>query len=330
LKKKDVLIFVALSTALSGGIIAAILAGRSGIGLGKTLYYFLHPFTSGMERDILWQIRFPRVILSVLVGAALASCGVVFQALLRNPLAESYTLGVSGGAALGAALAAVLKLSGIYLPFFAFLGSGASMFFVYVIASKKRFSNSALILGGVVLSYLFSALVLLIFSISKAEDVHGVILWLMGDLSIASAGVVKITPFFIIPAIGILFMFTRDLNILTLGEEKAKQLGVNLAAAKKTLFIAASLMAGACVAAAGIIGFVGLIIPHIARKIFGADHRKVLPALCLVGAIFLLVCDTVARNIIYPLELPVGVITGIFGGIFFLSFLWNTKRGNLF
>ncbi|MBL7072811.1 MAG: iron ABC transporter permease [Candidatus Omnitrophica bacterium] len=330
MKKKNVLILFALAVVLSGGIIAAVLVGRSGIGVGKTLYYLLHPCAAGMERDILWQIRFPRVILSVLVGAALASCGVVFQALLRNPLAESYTLGVSGGAAFGAVLAAVLKLSGIYLPFFAFFGSGASIFFVYIIASKKRFSNSALILGGVVLSYLFSALVLLIFSLSRAEDVHGVLLWLMGDLSIASLCVVKMTPFFILPAVGILFMFTRDLNILTLGEEKAKQLGVNLATTKKTLFICASLMAGACVAAAGIIGFVGLIIPHIARKIFGADHRKVLPASCLIGAIFLLVCDTAARNIIYPLELPVGVITGIFGGIFFLSFLWNTKRGNLF
>ncbi|MBU0683648.1 MAG: iron ABC transporter permease [Candidatus Omnitrophota bacterium] len=330
MKRKTLVIFSLLCILLVFSFVLANFAGRSGISLNKTIYYLLHPFSSGMERDIIWQIRFPRVVLGVLVGAALASCGVVFQGLLRNPLAESYTLGTSGGAAFGASLAVVLKLSGTYMPVFAFAGSLMSIFLVYGIASRKQFSNSTLILGGVVLSYLFSSLVLLIFSLSKAEEVHGVILWLMGDLSSAAISVIKVAPFFIIPSIIVFFIFSRDLNILTLGEDKAAHLGVNNEKVRKILFVASSCMAGACVAAAGVIGFVGLIVPHFVRRIVGVDHRLVLPASCLVGAIFLILCDVVARNIIYPLELPVGVITGIFGGIFFLSFLWKTGRWRIF
>jgi len=330
LKRKTLFIFISLFVMLILSFILAVFAGKSGISLTKTIYYLLHPASSGMERDIIWQIRFPRVILGVLVGAALASSGVVFQGLLRNPLAESYTLGVSGGAAFGASLAVILKLSGIYLPVFAFLGSAASIFLVYAIASKKQFSNSTLILGGVVLSYLFSSLVLLMFSLSKAEEVHGVILWLMGDLSSAPVSAIRIAPIFIIPSLIVFFMFSRDLNILTLGEEKAAHLGVDHERVRKILFIAASCMAGACVAASGVIGFVGLIIPHFVRRTLGVDHRLVLPASCLVGAIFLIICDVVSRLIVYPLELPVGVVTGIFGGIFFLSFLWKTEKWRIF
>lgn len=296
----------------------------------KAVYYLFHPNCSGIERDIIWRIRFPRVILGLLVGAGLACCGAVFQGLLRNPLAGPYTLGVSGGAALGVSLGVVLDVCGIYLPFLAFAGSGISIFLVYAIALKKYFSNPTIILGGVILSFLFSSLVFLIFSISKAEDVHGIILWLMGDLSSAQTSLIKAMPFFILPGIGLLLVFSRDINILTLGEEKAFHLGVNSKQVKKILFITASFITGACVAASGIIGFVGLIIPHFLRKIVGVDHRVLLPASCITGAIFLILCDTLARTIIRPLELPVGVITGIFGGVFALSFLLKSKRWDVF
>ena len=330
MSRKHILTFGLLAALLGLSFVISNLVGGSRIGFEKAMYYLFHPGSSGIERDIIWQIRFPRVVLALLVGAGLACCGAVFQGVLRNPLAGPYTLGVSGGAALGATLGIVFGPAGIYLPLFALSGSALSIFLVYTIASKKRFSNSTLILGGVILSFLFSSLVLLIFAVSRAEDVHGVILWLMGDLSSAPNSLIKLMPFFILPAIGILLAFSRDLNILTLGEEKALHLGINSQQVKKILFIVVSCIVGACVAASGIIGFVGLIIPHFMRRILGVDHRLLLPASCVAGAIFLILCDTLARVIIRPMELPVGVITGIFGGLFFLSFLIKSKNREIF
>jgi len=330
LNKKQLLTLVLLIVILGISFIVAILLGGSNLEFSKAMYYLFHPGSSGIERDIIWQIRFPRIILGLLVGAGLACCGAVFQGLLRNPLAGPYTLGVSGGAALGATLGIISAVSAIYLPLFAFAGGAVSIFLVYIIACRRKFSNPTLILGGVILSFLFSSLVLLIFAVSRAEDVHGMILWLMGDLSSAESSLIKIIPFFIFPAIGLLLIFSRDLNILTLGEEKALHLGVDSKLVKKILFIAASCVTGACVAASGIIGFVGLIIPHFMRRFVGVDHRLLLPASCIAGAAFLIFCDTLARIIIRPLELPVGVITGIFGGIFFLCFLLNSKRWRVF
>ena len=330
MNKKQVWIFILLIVILCFSFILASLIGGSELKSAKAVYYLFHPGSYGIERDIIWQIRVPRIILGLLVGAGLAACGTVFQGVLRNPLAEPYTLGISGGAAFGVTLGVVLAVSGIYLPFLAFAGSAISMFVVYAIAARKQFSNPTLILGGVMLNFLFSSLVLLIFSVSRAEDVHGVILWLMGDLSSAQNLLIKIIPVFILPSLGLLLVFSRDLNILTLGEEKALHLGVNSEQVKKILFITASCITGACVACSGMIGFVGLVIPHFMRRIVGVDHRVLLPASCIAGAIFLILCDTLARTIIRPLELPVGVITGIFGGIFFLSFLMKSKRWKIF
>ena len=328
--KKCIGIFSLLILMLLASFAVASLAGGSELKAEKAVYYLFHPNGSGIERDIIWKIRLPRVILGMLVGAGLACCGAVFQGLLRNPLAEPYTLGVSGGAALGVSLGVMFGISGVYIPVFAFCGSALSILLVYGIACRKRFSNPTLILGGVIMSFLFSSLVFFIFSVSRAEDVHGIILWLMGDLSSTSAPLIKIVSFFILPAIGLLFFFSRDINILTLGDEKAFHLGVNSKQVKKIIFIIASFITGACVAASGIIGFVGLIVPHFMRKIVGVNHRLLLPASVLAGAIFLVLCDAAARVIIRPLELPVGVITGILGGVFFLSFLLKVKHWDIF
>lgn len=330
MNKKRISTFFFLLALLGFSFVLANLAGGSELKISKALYYLFHPRASGMERDIIWQIRFPRVVLGLLVGAGLASCGVVFQGLLRNPLAEPYTLGVSGGAALGLTIGVVLVASGFYLPLFSIAGALISIFIVYAIASKRQFSNPVLILGGVILSFLFSSFIFLIFSISKAEDVHGILLWLIGDLSSTETQLIKIVPFIIFPGIAFLLIFSRDLNILTLGEEKALHLGVNSKQIKKLLFVIASLITGACVAVSGIIGFVGLLIPHFMRRFIGVDHRFLLPASCIAGASFLVLCDALARIIIQPLELPVGVITGVFGGIFFLSFLLKSKRWEIF
>lgn len=319
-----------LGIVLLLSFIFSFMYGGSKLSFNDTIYALFHPHSSGTAQAIMWQLRLPRILLGLFVGAGLACAGVVFQALLRNPLAESYTLGVSGGAALGATLGIVLLLPAIYLPVFSLLGSCLSIFLVYSIASRRRFSNPILILGGVILNFLFSSLVLLIFAVSRSEQVHTAILWLMGNLSSTPSSLIIAVPILIFPAIVMLLVFARELNILTLGDEKARHLGINVESTKKMFFLIASIITGASIAGAGIIGFVGLIIPHFMRRFTGSDHRLLLPAVAIAGAAFLIICDTLARIIIRPMELPVGVLTGIFGGIFFLTFLLKSKRWEFF
>ncbi|MFH1318543.1 MAG: iron ABC transporter permease [Candidatus Omnitrophota bacterium] len=330
MKKNFTLILIILFVLLCASFLISILFGGSELKISNAAYYFFHPSSESIARDIIWKIRFPRIILGIIVGIGLASCGTVFQGILRNPLAEPYTLGISGGAALGVTIGIISKISGSFIPIFAFLGSLLSIFLVYSVADKKQFSNPVLILGGVILSFLFSSLIFLIFSIAKAEDVHGIVLWLMGDLSSTNIALIKTISGLIIAGVSLLFIFTRELNILTLGEEKATHLGVNAKRVKKIIFITASCITGACVSASGIIGFVGIIIPHFMRKFVGVDNKKLLPASCIAGAVFLILCDTLARTLIRPLELPVGVITGLFGGVFFLGFLIKAKKWEVF
>lgn len=332
--KRKVFLFGLLFVLLCLSFFFCLMLGGSRLPSVEVFYALFHPHGSGISQTIVWQVRFPRVLLSLFVGAGLAACGCVFQGMLRNPLADPYTLGVSGGAALGATLGIVFGLGNslgqFSLPSCAFLGAFLCISLVYLVAQKRRFSVPTLILGGVILSFLFSACVMLILSISKAQDVHGAILWLMGDLSWASIPLIKVVVYFIIGGVGLLFLFSRDLNLLTLGEEKATHLGLETDLVKRLLFIITSLVTGACVAASGIIGFVGLIVPHFMRRFTGPDHQVLIPASILGGAIFLALCDTLARTIISPLELPVGVITGILGGLFFLTFLLRSKRWEIF
>lgn len=279
---------------------------------------------------ILWQIRFPRIILSILVGAGLATSGCIFQAILRNPLAEPYTLGISGGAAFGASLGIILKIGTFGLPVCAFLGALLSVFLIYLVASRKFFSIPSLILGGVILSFVFSSLVLLIFALSQTQEIHSTLLWLMGDLSGADFSLIKPAAILILGGILFSLVFNREIDILTLGEEKATHLGVDAQKTLKLLFLISSLITGSCVAVSGIIGFVGLIIPHFIRHFTGPTHRILIPASCFGGAIFLCLADTLARSVIYPIELPVGVITGILGGAVFLFFLLRSKEWKIF
>lgn len=332
--KRRVFLFSLLFILLFSSFFFSFMFGGSKLPSGEVFHALFHPHASGVPQIIVWQVRFPRILLSLLIGAGLATCGCVFQGMLRNPLADPYTLGVSGGAALGATLGIIFglgsRLGEFSIPFCAFLGAFFSISLVYIVAQRRHFSVPTLILGGVILSFLFSSCVLLIFAISKAQEVHSAILWLMGDLSWASASLIKVVAYFIIIGIGLLLLFSRDLNLLTLGEEKAVHLGLEAELVKKLLFIITSLITGACVAASGIIGFVGLIVPHFMRRFTGPDHQVLIPASILGGAIFLALCDTLARTIIAPLELPVGVITGILGGLFFLTFLFRSKRWEMF
>ena len=326
---KKTLFFILLILLLFT-FVFSLMFGGSKLPFREVVEVLFHPRQAGIARTIVWQIRVPRIILGFLVGAGLASCGVVFQGILRNPLAEPYTLGVSGGAALGATLGIVLGLGGYWLPATAFLGSLSSITMIYLIASRRRFSVPSLVLAGIIMSFLFSSLVLLIFSLVRMERVQGAVLWLMGDLSSVEPGILKVIAFLIPGGILLFIFFGRDIDLLTLGEERAAHLGLDAEGIKKILFLVASLITGAAVAATGIIGFVGLIVPHFLRNFTGPNHRRLIPAAALGGAVFLALSDTLARAAAAPLELPVGVITGIFGGIFFLTFLLRMKKWEIF
>lgn len=278
------------------------------------------------EELALMEWRLPRITLSAIIGSGLALSGVVFQALLRNPLAEPYILGVSSGGSLGAIIAIILGIGSIRgistLPLFAFIGSLSTMFFVYSIARVGgRVPTHTLLLAGVIVNAFFSAVIMFLVSITRESDTHKFLLWSMGNLSPVDTELI-ITAMILI-AIGeiTLYLYSNAFNLFSLGEESAKQLGVEVENVKKISFILASLITGASVSVCGIIGFVGLIVPHAVRMTIGADHRIVMPASALTGACFLVIADTIARTIIAPAEIPVGVITALAGAPFFIYLL---------
>jgi iron complex transport system permease protein len=238
-------------------------------------------------------------------------------------------LGTSGGAALGATLGIVIGSSEILGPYrlslYAFVGAAMSISLVYIVASRGAFSIHTMILGGVILSFLFSSLVLLIFALVQVEKIHSVLRWLMGDLSTAENSLIPVVAIIILGGILLLSIWGRKIDILTLGDEKAISLGIVPNSTRKGIFILVSLIVGVCVSATGIIGFVGLIIPHFMRWTFSPGHRALIPASALAGSIYLCLSDTLARTIIHPIELPVGVVTGIIGGLFFLGILVSSR-----
>ncbi len=278
------------------------------------------------EYSILFDIRLPRIILGLAVGSALSIAGVLLQGMFRNPLVEPYTLGISGGAALGVCLNIVLRLNiigGILsIPASGFLGAIVVILAVYSLSARKGILKiQGLLLTGVMISFISSSLIMLIMAVSRAEDLHGIIFWIMGSLEEPNLVLIKVIV--LISAIGLFisYLFATELNALALGEEEALHLGINTEKTKRLLFILASLLTGCAVSVAGVIGFVGLVVPHFMRMFVGGDHRILLITSALAGGAFLILCDTLARTIISPLELPVGVITGIIGGAIFVYFL---------
>ena len=281
---------------------------------------------------ILWQVRVPRVLLAFMVGGSLAAVGASLQALLRNPLADPYVIGISSGAALGAAVAILfgvgLSVFGLsVLPFCAFLGALVSLFIVYRIAvSYRSFSIHTLLLGGVVLNAIFSALILFLTSLADPYKASGMYAWLMGSLTGPDFQTVIVLAVYLVLGVGVLVLQARSLNLLTLGEEAARSLGVEVERVKRVIFAASALLTGSVVAFSGLIGFVGLIVPHAVRLVFGADHRLLLIASGIVGGTFLMVADTVARTLLSPTEIPVGVVTALVGGPIFLYLLVQQRR----
>lgn len=279
---------------------------------------------------IIIEVRLPRVILSALVGSGLAVAGCAMQALFRNPLASPYILGISSGAAFGASLAIVLGISfgtGIFaVPFMAFVFALLTIFLVYNIAKVGgRLPMENLLLAGIAIGSFFSAQVSLLKYIA-GEELRSIVFWLMGGFWVSSWDKVIIAFPLIVLGIVVILFFSRDLNIMLMGEEHALSLGTEVEYVKKIVLVFASLITAAAVSVSGIIGFVGLIIPHTMRIVVGPDNRILLPSSCLFGAIFLIWMDTLARVVIQPIELPVGIITASLGAPFFLYLLRRRKR----
>ena len=279
------------------------------------------------------QIRMPRIILGVAVGGALSLAGVILQGIYRNPLVEPFTLGISGGASLGVALTIVfglhLSFGSYMLPLSGFLGALLIIFLVYTISSRNGSINiQHMLLTGVMVSFVASSAMMFLMAISSTENLHGIVFWIMGSLDEPNTSLVWMTFIVTIFVLLISYLFVQPLNALRLGEEKALHLGINTNVAIKILFILASLLAGISVSVAGVIGFVGLIIPHLLRMLLGSDYRILLVSSFLLGGSFLVLSDVVARTIISPNELPIGVITGIIGGIVFILMMsGKTKKG---
>ena len=282
---------------------------------------------------ILLQVRLPRVLLGFLVGSCLAAVGVSLQALLRNPLADPYVLGVSSGAALGVAIAVlfgigttVLALS--LLPVCGFAGSLVALLVIYrMAASYERLPIHSVLLAGVILNAIFSALIMFITSIMEPNRSFGMMAWLMGSLTAPAYPVLIALSVYLLVGLVLLGKHVRVLDILALGEEPARSLGINTERTKRVIFLLSALMTGAVVSFSGMIGFIGMIIPHAVRLVVGADHRLLLPASTLVGGMFLMVADTMARTLFVPSEVPVGVITALAGGPFFVYLLvWRKDR----
>jgi len=281
-----------------------------------------------IEQAIILSLRFPRAILAGLVGAGLSVSGAIFQALLRNPLADPYILGVSGGAAVGAVIAILLGLStlSLGLPLASFVGALVTIMVVFYFGRQdKKVHPNTLLLAGVITSSFLSALIMFFISVSQKEELHTIIFWLMGDFSFSSAEAIYMILPYILLGILLLYFNARELNLILSGEENALQLGVDVDRLRLTSYLAASLITAASVSVCGLIGFVGLIIPHSARLVLGPDHRLLIPSSALIGASFLIASDTFARILLAPIELPVGVITAAFGGPFFIYLLKTRK-----
>lgn len=282
------------------------------------------------HQTIIWSIRLPRVLLGVLVGASLSIAGAAFQGMFKNPMADPFVIGISSGAALGASIAIILR---VRVPFvgisaisiFAFVGALITVFVVYNISRiKNKVPVTTLLLAGIAIGQFLTAIMSFLMVI-YSNDMAKIIYWTMGSL--AGKGWEPLIRIFlpVIISIVLINFFARDLNIMLTGEDSAKSLGINVEKTKMYILVLGTFMVSMVVSVSGIIGFVGLIIPHIVRIIIGPDHRVLLPASALTGGIFMIFADTIARTIISPVEIPVGIITALFGGPFFLYLLKKTK-----
>jgi len=282
-----------------------------------------------LEYTVLAKIRIPRLILAISVGGALSLSGAILQGIYRNPLVEPYTLGISGGAALGIAVAIVFgihTISYLVLPVFGFIGAIVTLFLVWFLSIRKGgLSINSMLLIGVMVSFVASSAMMFLMSITTTDNIQSIVFWVMGSLDESNLLLIRIAFYTAVSGLILTYFFAQPLNALRLGEVKAKHLGINTNITIKLLFFVASLLTGVAVSVAGVIGFVGLVIPHLVRLIIGNDYRIIIISSFLGGAIFMIFSDTLARTIISPNELPIGVITGFIGGLVFIAVLSRSK-----
>lgn len=319
---------VLLLIAVAGAAILSLGVGEIRIPFGDIPRLLTD--TESMEYGVLAYIRIPRTVLGFAVGGSLSLAGAILQGIYRNPLVEPYTLGISGGASLGVTFAIVAGLhllNMMFLPLAGFIGAFTTIFLVYTLSLKKgALSVNRMLLIGVMISFISSSLMMFLMSITAVENIHGIVFWIMGSLNESNTTMVWIISALSVVCLLVAYLFVMPLNALRLGEEKARHLGINSNVTIRILFVITSLLTGACIAVAGIIGFVGLVIPHIVRLWVGSDYRIMLIASFLSGSAFLILCDVLARTIISPNELPIGVITGILGGIVFIVLLSRSQK----
>ncbi len=326
-----VLLIVVIAVATSIGSVSIPLATTARVVLSKLSFLHIAPTWQSGADIIVLEIRLPRIIMAGLVGAALGTAGATYQGLFRNPLADPYLIGVAQGASLGAVVGFFLPLSGAFLgmgviPMFAFIGALASMAVVYALARQgKSLPVTTLVLAGVAISSLLLSIVSYLV-ISSGDKMHSIMFWLMGSFSISEWSDVRAVLPYMFVGVGTILLFARPLNIMQLDEEQAQQLGVNVERLKLVLLGAATLITAAAVSFVGTIGFVGIIVPHAVRLIWGADYRFLLPLCVLSSAIFLILADLIARTVLAPTEIPVGVVTALVGAPFFLYLLRAKKK----
>ena len=319
-KNGKVVFAIILSLSFLLAVPIGLLTGTADISLSD-IFSLLKNSSDSSFKIIILDIRLPRMVLSFTVGGALAISGAVFQGLLINPLADSYTTGISSGAAFGASVAILIGFGSYYLPIFALIGALITLLLVMVLSSKSGgFEPRNLILSGIIVGAILSAALSLIKSIS-GDSLGALIFWLLGSFSGRSwLEVIILLPYFIV-GVTLIISQSRELDLLSFGSEQAQALGVNVKKSRYILIISSAILAAASVAVSGIIGFVGLVIPHIVRVIFGASHRWLLPISLLLGGVVLLWADILVRALSFAGEIPVGVITSLVGGPFFCILL---------
>ncbi len=339
---KYLFIYVLLFWAIILAVVFAAGVGSARIGFTDSMRIlisripFLNSFTDisdipSQYVNIIISLRLPRIFTAMLCGVGLSICGVVFQGMFRNPMADPYILGISSGGVLGAAIAFVTGTQFAFfhfgiVPLYSFIGAIAATTAVYIIAQKGgRLASNTLILSGVAIGFLCSSLVSLIIIASK-DQAHRIIFWTLGSMTGASWKTVMVMLPFIFAVSMVLLANSGNLNILSTGDETAVSLGLNASLLKKLLLFTATAVTAISVCFCGTIGFVGLIVPHAVRFLTGPDHKKLMPVSALGGALFLLLCDTAARTLFAPQEIPIGVITALFGVPFFISLLMRSKK----
>ncbi len=317
-------------------LVVLLIAFSLGLSIGPTKSGMRAAFSalfSTNESDsvlysIVWHIRLPRVLLATVVGATLSLGGLVFQALLRNPLAEPFILGISGGSAIGAIIGILLGLARFPgICFMSFLGSLATLALILVMSTGKSIlRKDALLLSGVMVNAFCSAIIMFLISITQDARLHNIIFWLMGDLSAADLPQVVILGAILIPCFILVFVFSHSMNLLLMGKDMARTMGINIKAVTITLLIVTSFMVSATVSFSGLVGFVGLVIPHLLRLVLGPDHRFLVPACLFGGAAYLVLCDLLARTLPQQGEIPAGVITALIGAPLFIILLKKSRK----